>query len=428
MTTETPIKILVVDDNDQYREALRRMLQLEDFEVCEAADLDQALGCIQTQSPDVVVTDLQMRTDREGLDLIEILKSYDPVLPVIMISAVGSFEEGALATQLGAVHVVHKSRIEEEMTTFLETIRQSYRDAAKSREWLALIAAARQDEAREENDAQVAQIKGFLGDPTVDLHVKREAYDFVTSLSESELLDESRINLQQVSKSDRDEAIRAAVQKALQQRLPVYGSLHADSRQALTTAEYLYEVQEDRELLDLARPIAFSYCFAVESEVQAKMKGKITRMGSNASNRRLVEACIDRNSRRVDMSVQQNLLRVTRGRSIHFTTANVQHLLLGMIRRGTKFRPDGLKDMGILLLCFGRRYAFSKWGQTIKMDNPLRVKGLENEAELVALAGALIALQYARNPYIHPDGLKKEQLSVVRETAFKCLDGISRVV
>ena len=162
MTPETPIKVLVVDDNDQYREALRRMLQLEDFEVCEAADLDQALNGIQTQSPDVVVTDLQMRTDREGLDLIEILKGYDPVLPVIMISAVGSFEEGALATQLGAVHVVHKSRIEEEMGPFLETIRQSYRDAARSREWLALIAAARQNDAREEEDTKVAQIKGLL--------------------------------------------------------------------------------------------------------------------------------------------------------------------------------------------------------------------------------------------------------------------------
>ena len=91
MSGEKPIRILIVDDNAQYRDALKRTLLLEQHEVVDAEDIDEALRIVQARTPDVVVTDLQMRTDREGLDLIEILKGYDPALPVIMISAVGSF-------------------------------------------------------------------------------------------------------------------------------------------------------------------------------------------------------------------------------------------------------------------------------------------------------------------------------------------------
>jgi len=88
------MKILVVDDNAPYREAFKRAVLVEGHEVCEAADSQQAMARVLSDSPDVVVTDLQMREDREGLDLIEILKAFDPLLPLIMISGVGSFEEG----------------------------------------------------------------------------------------------------------------------------------------------------------------------------------------------------------------------------------------------------------------------------------------------------------------------------------------------
>ena len=428
MTTDQPIKILIVDDNAQYREAFKRTLLLENYEVCEAADADEAIAVIESQSPDVVVTDLQMRTDREGLELIETIKASDPFLPVIMISAVGSFEEGALATRMGAVHVIHKSRIEDEMESFFETIRQSHESCRKSRSQLAMIARARQHRDLKEDDDRVEAVRALLDDPDADPHVQGEAYDFITSISEVEMLRRSELDMQNASESDRDQETYAAALAKLNDNLAGYDGLGDDSRQALATAEYLYELQENRELLDFSRTVAFSYCFAVECEVRIRLKGKITRLASNRINQRIFEACMDKKTRRVDMGFQQNLMLAARNRGVHFTIDNVKAVLMSLMGGEGRFRANGLKDIGILLLCFAREYSFSKWGQTIRVKNPLNVKGLQYEDEVLALAGSLIDLQYARNPYIHPDVKKREQLAKLRQTALDCLNELSRVV
>ena len=109
------IKVLVVDDNKIYRDAFRRNLVLQNYEVIEAENTPDALERIQQNSPDIIITDLQMTTETEGLDLIRQVRSAYPLLPIIMISAVGTFEEGALAQKYGAVSVISKSRIEEDI-------------------------------------------------------------------------------------------------------------------------------------------------------------------------------------------------------------------------------------------------------------------------------------------------------------------------
>ena len=427
MGTEKQIKVLIVDDNAQYRDAFKRTLIVENYDVCEAADGDEAMDVIQKHAPDVVVTDLQMRTEREGLELIETIKAADPLIPVIMISAVGSFEEGAMATKLGASYVIHKSRIEEEMENFFDTIGQSHRDSRKNRKWLALIASARQNKELEHGSEQIEAIRKLLGDPGADAYVKGEAYDFIISVSERDLLSESELNMQQASDSDQSGEIYAAALAKLKNCIPALNSLKEDSRKALTTAEYLYGLQEEREMLDFSRTIGFSYSFAVENEVRSRLKGKLTRLASNAGHRQLIRNCIDSKTNRVDICFQRELLLTTRNRGIHFTIDNVQHVLRGMLQRGNKFKADGLKDVGIIMLCFGRKYSLNKWGQILTVNNPLKIKGLANDREVIELAGRLIALQYARNPYVHSDLEKMEKLSMLRDTAFECLNGISKL-
>jgi len=423
-----PIKVMIVDDNAHYREALKRALGLNDYDVCEAGDADDAAEVLRKESPDIVVTDLQMRTQREGLDLIETIKASDPLLPVIMISGVGSFEEGALATQLGEANVIHKSRIEDEMDGFFSTIRKSCRQSQKSRKHLDLIRSAKQEGEVEEDGDKVKAVRRLLVDPDVDPYVKGEAYDFIAAISERELLRQTEADMRYAAESGRHEEICDISLRSLQERLACFGVLKEESRQALTTAEYLYHAQGESEILNFSRTIAFSYCFAVEHEVRAKLKGRISRLASNPANQRILEACVDRKSRQVDMYFQQSILLATRNKGIHFTMENVQQVLLRMISRGGKFKAEGLKDVGIILLCFARKYNFSKWGQKIEVSDLLNLKGLKDEQELVDLAGNLISLQYARNPYVHPETKKKEQLSMLRATAFECLDGVGRLV
>jgi len=369
-----------------------------------------------------------MRTEREGLELIEMIKSVDPLMPVIMISGVGSFEEGALATKLGAAHVIHKSRIEDEMDGFFETIRALHEAAGTNRNLLAWIVAARELGDVQENADRIETIRGMLADPGLDPYVKSEASDFIASISAQELLRESEANVQQAT-AQHPELNEDALAR-LKEGVPVFDALSEDTRKALTTAEYLYGVQDERGTLDFSRTIAFSYCFAAESEVRVRLKGKMTRLASNGANQRIFEACVDRKGKgwRVTAEFQQSLFLATRNRGIQFTIGNVKDVLLGLIHRREKFRPDGLKDVGILILGFGRTYTLHAWGQPIKVDNPLKIKGLELEDEIIGLAGLLINLQYARNPYVHADVKKKDKLANLRALAFDCLNMLGRVV
>jgi len=427
MRTDIPTRVLIVDDNQQYRDALKRALLLEEFDVCEAAHADAALEILQTHPPDVVVTDLQMRTEREGLDLIETVRATDPLLPVIMISAVGSFEEGALATKLGAVHVIHKSRIEEELEGFLETVRTANDASCRSREQLGVVARAQASGELKEGDEHVSAVKALLADPDVDPYVKGEAYDVIISIGQGDMLRESESSMREAAASGQYEELNAAALARLRAVLSGYDALQEDSRKALVTAEYLYGLEDEPTAPDFARTVAFSYCFAVENEVRARLKGRITRLGSDRLNQRIFEACVDKKARRVDMGLHQELMQAVRSRGIKFTIDNVRNVIFGLIHRKERYKPDGLKDVGILLLCFARDYSFSKRGQQIEVRNPMRVKGLPYDDDIINLAGLLISLQFARNPYIHPDVQKRERITTIRQTTFDCLNALSRV-
>ena len=115
-------RILIVDDNPPWREAVRRNLEFMDYAVLEADNSSQALLELRRSQPSVVITDLSMNTRSEGLELITAIKEQYPQIPVILISAVGTFEEGAQARQLGAIAVLGKTRIDREMETLYSTL------------------------------------------------------------------------------------------------------------------------------------------------------------------------------------------------------------------------------------------------------------------------------------------------------------------
>jgi CheY-like chemotaxis protein len=82
--------ILVVDDEAEVGEAIRRVLEQAGFTVAVAHSVSEGLQMTQAQQPDVVVTDMIMpRTN--GIELIKTLRSQFPRVRVIAISGGGSF-------------------------------------------------------------------------------------------------------------------------------------------------------------------------------------------------------------------------------------------------------------------------------------------------------------------------------------------------
>ncbi|MBI5586112.1 MAG: response regulator [Deltaproteobacteria bacterium] len=97
-------KILVIDDELQMRELLKKYLTRAGYEVTLAGDGDEGLRFFQLQPADLVITDLIM-PEKEGLECIAALKKIDSGIKIIAISGGGLGKpEGylELAIKMGA--------------------------------------------------------------------------------------------------------------------------------------------------------------------------------------------------------------------------------------------------------------------------------------------------------------------------------------
>lgn len=420
------IRVLVVDDNNRYRQAFCQNLVMQGFEVIQAEDADQAMQLLRFQEPDVLVTDLQMRRETEGLDLIRDCKEVVPCMPVIMISAVGTFDEGAEASRLGAAHVLSKVRIDEEMSILYQCIRQSHERYLKNRQALEKIAGlTAQEESTDDNESALQTLRSILDNAELEPYVKGEAYEELNRLNESQQRQQSR------QEAERTSALLAESQKEqleqvntdLERTIQDFAHLDDDTREAMRTAEYLYRYGGDLGAnLDLSRTICFSYCFSVENQAKSAMRKKLTKFLSDNDNINLVRSMLERDSDHVNMFLQQHLLQVMRDHQMDITIDNIRQTFQRILAHRAKYRPDGLKALGIMVLLFGRDYTVKTMGKSLEVKNPLGLKGLENEEEVIRFAQQLIGLQHSRNPYIHPEIDGQANLDSIRNIAIGCLN------
>lgn len=99
-------RVLIVDDEEGDRVVLRTILERGAHEVVEAKDGDEALQVYGGKGIEVVVTDLQMR-NVHGLELITILRDFDPRPGIIAISGTGEVQLD-MAQMLGAAVTLTK--------------------------------------------------------------------------------------------------------------------------------------------------------------------------------------------------------------------------------------------------------------------------------------------------------------------------------
>ena len=94
-------RILVVDDDRIILDSIGEFLRLEGFDVVSAASFPEAVGAMEEQSIDLVITDVNM-PGGNGFELLHVLrKRFSDVVVVMMTgygpieSAVGSVKQGA---------------------------------------------------------------------------------------------------------------------------------------------------------------------------------------------------------------------------------------------------------------------------------------------------------------------------------------------
>jgi CheY-like chemotaxis protein len=115
-------QILVVDDDENVRQAIRWMLEDEGYLVSEAADGSEALRLMREKPPDLVVLDLTM-PEVDGYAVAAALQTREgPRIPILLITADG--QAPAKAERINAFAYLRKPFA---VKDFLSTIRTQLR-------------------------------------------------------------------------------------------------------------------------------------------------------------------------------------------------------------------------------------------------------------------------------------------------------------
>ena len=86
-------KILIIDDDEDYRASTRAMLEDEGYDVVEAESGKEGLQTVRTQKPDLIILDVMMESLSEGYSVnqaIKFLPEYRELgpMPILMVSSV----------------------------------------------------------------------------------------------------------------------------------------------------------------------------------------------------------------------------------------------------------------------------------------------------------------------------------------------------
>jgi two-component system nitrogen regulation response regulator GlnG len=100
-------RILVVDDEESVRWALRKALERADYQVGLAADGPSGLQMAEDPGVDLVLLDVRLPA-RDGLVVLREIRKRRPDLPVIMMTAYGTLQVAVEAMKLGAYDYIGK--------------------------------------------------------------------------------------------------------------------------------------------------------------------------------------------------------------------------------------------------------------------------------------------------------------------------------
>ena len=100
--------VLIVDDEPNIRRMVGALLAAEGYAVREAPDGAGAVSAATEAEPDVVLLDLMMPGDVDGMAALGKLRERLPEVPVVMMSGRAGLSDAVKATKLGAFHFLEK--------------------------------------------------------------------------------------------------------------------------------------------------------------------------------------------------------------------------------------------------------------------------------------------------------------------------------
>jgi DNA-binding NtrC family response regulator len=114
-------RILVVDDEENARIALSKILTREGYEVASAGNGYEALNYLRDREVELIITDINM-PEMNGMAFLRELNRSHPASNVIMITAYGEVESYIEAMNLGAFEYINKPVKLEELNKIIRKI------------------------------------------------------------------------------------------------------------------------------------------------------------------------------------------------------------------------------------------------------------------------------------------------------------------
>ncbi|MFV9689645.1 MAG: response regulator [Desulfobacteria bacterium] len=101
------IRMLLVDDEDDFRTTLANRLKLRKIDITDAASGSEAIELVKQKPFDVAVIDVKM-PGIDGIETLTEIKKIDPSIEVIMLTGHASIESGMESMKIGAYDYVMK--------------------------------------------------------------------------------------------------------------------------------------------------------------------------------------------------------------------------------------------------------------------------------------------------------------------------------
>lgn len=133
-----PGTVLLVDDEPEALRALERVLRSAGYQVEAFASARDAVKRVSAGGVHVVVSDITM-PEMTGVELLRIIRSYDPDLPVVLVTGLPAIESATDAVEYGAFKYIVKPVEPEVLRRAVERARKLYRLARMKREALRLL-------------------------------------------------------------------------------------------------------------------------------------------------------------------------------------------------------------------------------------------------------------------------------------------------
>lgn len=115
-------KVLIIDDEADFREVIRTFLEIEGHEVVDAEDGEAGVIAARDNDPDLVITDILM-PGMEGLEAIMKLMAMNPSIKIIAMSGGGRFQCDLyldIARNFGAVAAIGKPFMARELIALVQ--------------------------------------------------------------------------------------------------------------------------------------------------------------------------------------------------------------------------------------------------------------------------------------------------------------------